>query len=80
MKAALDILHQAHDGGDKIALLRAARKELEEAVNNAGNLRRDAIKLVSHAIAEGEAGHKEKMEEDISAAITLVRDGISAER
>ncbi len=80
MTAALDLLHQAHDGGDKIGLLRAARKELEGANNNKGDFRVEAIRVIKHAIAEGEAGRPGKMEEDISAAITLVRDGIAAAR
>ncbi len=80
MAAALDLLHQAHDGGDKIGLLRAAKRELEKAENNKADFRVEAIRVVRHAIVEGERGHQGKMEADISAAITLVHDGMAAAR
>lgn len=80
MTAALEFLHQARDGSDKLPLLHAAKKELEIATNNKEGFRVEAIKLVNHAIVEGENGRRAKMEEDIAAAITLVHDGIAAAR
>ena len=80
MKAAVELLHRAQDGHEPLPLLRAAKKELEEAEHDKAGFRVEAIRIIDHAIVEGEAGRPVKMEEHITAAIKAIRDGMAAGR
>ena len=80
MKAAVELLHRAQDAHEPIPLLRAAKKELEEAEHDKAGFRVEAIEIIDHAIAEGEAGRPVKMEEHIAAAITAIREGMAKAR
>ena len=80
MKAAVELLQRAQGAHEPIPLLRAARKELEEAEHDKGGFRAEAIKIIDHAIVEGEAGRPVKMEEHIAEAITAIHEGMAKAR
>jgi len=77
MENALHDLQEAKTAAEPIPLLEKAKKSLKESKHNKRGYRLDADAPIDKAIEEAKAGHKDKMVEQIDAAIAEVHTAMS---